>query len=105
MRRLLVLVILIVSITAAQEARKEHPDYVPDQRTAERIAEAILVGQFGEKRISAQLPLLVDGSNKSYWIVQGRANGDEVPSFGGGGYAVWIDKHSGCIKMVVESMK
>lgn len=104
MCRLLVLVLLITSITTAQEARKVHPDYVPDQTTAARIAEAILIGQYGEERVKAQLPLLVDGSNKRYWIVQGHTHGDEAPSFGGG-YAVWIDKHSGCIAMVVESMK
>ncbi len=105
MRRicLLVVVALIGSITAAHEPRKEHPDYVPDQRTAERMAEAILVGQFGEKQVNAQLPLIVDGSNKRYWIVEGRANGG-APSFGGG-YAVWIDKHSGCIGLVAESTK
>lgn len=88
----------------AQERQKKHPDYVPDERTAARIAEAVLVGQFGEKQTSAQLPLLVDGSNRRYWIVQGRGNRDKGPSFGGG-YGVWIDKHSGCISMVVESMK
>jgi hypothetical protein len=104
MHRMLVLVFLIVSTTTAQEARKVHPDYVPDQGTASRIAEAILIGQYGEEQVKAQLPLLVDGSNKRYWIVQGHAHGDKAPSFGGG-YAVWIDKHSGCIGMVVESMK
>jgi len=104
MRRLLPLLLIVASVAMAQEGRKEHPNYVPDERTAARIAEAVLVGQFGEKETSAQLPLLVDGSNKRYWIVQGRRNRDSGPSFGGG-YGVWIDKHSGCIGMVVESMK
>jgi hypothetical protein len=103
MCRLLILVLSIASITTAQEARKVHPDYVPDQKTAMRIAEAVLIAQYGEERVRAQLPLLVDGSNKRYWIVQGQIH-EEAPSFGGG-YAVWIDKHSGCIRMVVESMK
>lgn len=104
MSRLLVLLLLVGSVTTAEENRKVHPDYVPDQRTAARIAEAILIGQYGEERVKAQLPLLVDSSNKRYWIVQGQTHRDEAPSFGGG-YAVWIDKHSGCIAMVVESMK
>jgi len=34
-----------------------HPDYVPDEKTAERIAEAVLVAQFGQERVNAQLPL------------------------------------------------
>jgi hypothetical protein len=100
----LVVLFLIASITTAQEARKRHPDYVPDERTASRIAEAILIGQYGQERVQAQLPLLVDGSNKQYWIVEGRNRSNEVPSFGGG-YAVWIDKHSGCIRLVAEAMK
>lgn len=103
MSRLLVL-FLIASITTAQEAGKKHPDYVPDKKTAARIAEAILIGQYGEERVKAQMPLLVDGSDAQYWMVEGRNRSNEVPSFGGG-YAVWIDKHSGCIKLIAESMK
>ena len=103
MRRLSILVVLVALTAHAQGSRRNHPDYVPDQKTAERVAEAILIGQFGEERVKAQFPLVVDGSDKRYWIVQ--VHGDsEAPSFGGG-YAVWIDKHSGCIRLVTESMK
>jgi hypothetical protein len=104
MRRLFLLFVFFVSVGWAQEAQREHRNYVPDEKTAGRIAQAVLEGQFGEKQVSAQLPLIVDGSNKRYWIVQGRAKGGQEKTFGGG-YAVWIDKHSGCIRLVTESLK
>jgi hypothetical protein len=102
-RKMLLLGILVVSMTSAQNIEKKHSDYVPDKKTAERIAEAILVGQYGEKRVGELLPLIVDGSDKRYWKVEGpiRKNDGEF----GGGYAVWIDKHSGCIELVTDSMK
>jgi hypothetical protein len=76
---------------------------VPNEKTAERIAEAVLMAQFGEQEVRAQLPLLVDGSNKQYWVVQ-VSGGKDAPLIKGGGPAVWIDKHSGCLK-VMEHMK
>ena len=104
MRRFFLFMILLLFAGWAQEVRTEHRDYVPDKRTAERIAEAVLVGQFGEKQTSAQLPLIVDGSNKRYWIVQGRPQTGQGLRFGDG-YAVWIEKNSGCIRLVTESLK
>jgi hypothetical protein len=104
MRRTLALVLLLALLTAAKAAPKGHPDYVPDERTAERVAEAILVAQYGEERVNAQLPLHAAGSYKDYWIVQGHVHEKEIPSKGGG-FAVWINKHSGCIENVVDHMK
>lgn len=95
--------VLILPITSEQDNKKSHSDYVPDEKTAERIAEAVLMGQYGENRVSEQLPLVVDGSNKRYWMIEGRIRKDQVTM--GGGFAVWIDKHSGCIGLVSESMK
>jgi NTF2 fold immunity protein len=103
MRVTLALLLVLFMFTTAVSGEKEHKDYVPDQKTAVRVAEAILVAQYGEERVNAQLPLLADGSNKDFWIVQGSAHA-AVPSFGGGP-AVWINKHSGCILGVVEHMK
>jgi hypothetical protein len=79
----------------------KHRDYVPDERTAIKIAEAVLIGQFGETKVAAQRPLVVDKSNKDYWIVQLVGPG---PSSKGGGPAVWIDRNSGCLK-VMDYMK
>ena len=103
MRRIGVIVLLLSNLVLASDPHQGHRDYVPDKRTAERIAEAVLVGQYGEEQIRAQSPLLVDGFNKQYWIVQ-VSGGENAPTLKGGGPAVWIDKHSGCLK-VMEHMK
>jgi NTF2 fold immunity protein len=96
-------ILLLSTIAFSSDSRKEHRDYVPDEETARRIAEAALVAQYGEEQIKAQSPLLVDGSNKQYWIVQVSGGQDALPTKGGGP-AVWINKHSGCLQ-VMEHMK
>jgi hypothetical protein len=103
MRIAFALLLTLLTFTTAESGEKEHKDYVPDQKTAVRVAEAILVAQYGEERVNAQLPLLADGSNKDFWIVQGSAH-ERTPRFGGGP-AVWINKHSGCILGVVPYQK
>lgn len=96
--------ILLLSASAlSSDVSKDHRDYVPDEKTAQRIAEAVLVGQYGEEWIKAQSPLLVDGSNKQNWIVQVSGGQNALP-VKGGGPAVWINRHSGCIR-VMEHMK
>jgi hypothetical protein len=104
MNRLWAILLFLAPFAVAGGTAKEHRDYVPDKKTAERIAEVILVGQYGEERVKAQLPLHADGSNETYWIVQGYVHQDGIPNKGGG-FAVWINKHSGCIGNVVERMK
>jgi hypothetical protein len=103
-RRWVIALFLAMAIGAAGEVSKKHRDYVPDQKTAEHIAEAVLVAQFGEDRVHAQLPLHVDGSRKDYWLVQGYVHSNGIPKKGEG-FAVWIDKNSGCIQKVLEHMK
>jgi len=78
-----------------------HPDYVPDEKTAERVAEAVLISQFGQERVSAQLPLRAVSAGKGFWLVQGMVHELHAP---GGNFGVWVNKHSGCIK-VMEHMK
>ncbi len=84
MKLLWIILLFLVPFAVVGGTVKEHRDYVPDKKTAERIAEVILVGQ--------------------YWIVQGHIHQDGIPNKGGG-FAVWINKHSGCIGKVVEHMK
>jgi hypothetical protein len=103
MRSAIALSLLLATLTVAVNAQKEHVDYVPDQKTAARVAEAILIARYGEQSVKSQLPLLVDGSNKDYWIVQMNPHDAGTPSLGGGP-AVWIYRHSGCMKMS-EHMK
>ncbi|HTS09761.1 MAG TPA: NTF2 fold immunity protein [Candidatus Eisenbacteria bacterium] len=101
MRWMLASILLLSALAFSSDASKKHRDYVPDEKTARSIAEAVLVGQYGEERIKAESPLLVDGSNRQYWIVQ--VSGGNPP-MKGGGPAVWIDKYSGCLK-IMERMK
>jgi NTF2 fold immunity protein of polymorphic toxin system component len=96
-------ILLLAASALSSDLPKNHRDYVPDEKTAQRIAEAILVGQYGEEWINSQSPLLVDSSNKQYWIVQ-VSGGRSAPPAKGGGPAVWINRHSGCIQ-VIEHMK
>ncbi len=95
------LLFLVGVFIAAGQTPKKQQDYVPDENTAKRIAEAVLIAQFGEERVKAQLPLRASNSYGDIWLVQGTEPG---PPHKGGGIAVMINKHSGCLK-VMEHMK
>ncbi|GGA33497.1 NTF2 fold immunity protein [Dyella nitratireducens] len=98
-------VALLFSTTAFGQAiqkTRPHPDYVPDEKTAQAIGEAVLIARFGEESAKAQLPLRVVRSSGDFWIVQGTLGG---PMRSGGGMAVWINEHSGCIENVLTHMK
>jgi hypothetical protein len=90
------------AVVAMGQTPKKHRDYVPDEKTAVQIAEAVLIAQFGEERVKAQLPLHGSNSYRDVWIVGGTEPG---PPRKGGGMAVMINKHSGCIVSVMEHMK
>lgn len=91
--------LLTTTLLGFSQTRKQHTDYVPDERTATQIAEAVLVAKFGESRVKAQLPLRADGTDKDSWEVRGKI----VHNRKGGGFEVWINKHSGCIGKIVET--
>lgn len=96
-------VMFVLSVMAIPRGTlKSHPDYVPDQKTAERIAGAVLDSMYGHERVEAQLPLRAESADKDYWLVQGSIRQPHGP---GGNFGVWINKHSGCIANVVEKMK
>jgi hypothetical protein len=103
MPTLLGVVLLLTMAAFGKDAGKiqPHPDYVPDEKTAERIAEAVLVAQFGQERVSAQLPLHAASTSKDLWLVQGTLEGLHGP---GGNFGVWVNKHTSCIS-VIERMK
>jgi NTF2 fold immunity protein len=94
---------LLVAVASGQAMGKPwpHPDYVPNERTAERIAEAVLVAQFGQERVEFQLPLRVRSTSKDLWLVEGTIR-ETIAA--GGNFGVWINKHSGCVS-VIEHMK
>jgi hypothetical protein len=104
MKKLLGILFLLPVVAFGQVSgkAKSHPDYVPNEITAEHIAEAVLIAQYGEDRVKAQLPLKAFSNYGDFWIVQGSEPG---PLHTGGGMAVWINKHSGCIDNVLEHMK
>lgn len=106
MRTLLGVVLLLTMVAFGKDAGKTlpHPDYVPDEKTAERIAEAVLVGQFGQERVNAQLPLRAVSTSKDAWLVQGAVKDKEGRTQVGGAFGVWINKHTGCVS-VMERMK
>jgi hypothetical protein len=97
--------LLLTIVAFAQQLPPAHPDYVPDEKTAKRIAEAVLVGQYGEERVKAQLPLLVASRGKTKWILQGTVMDREGHPQVGGGFGVLLDRHDGCVLQVVENMK
>lgn len=102
MRFICAWILLITSLPVLGQQKKSHPDFVPDEKTAIRIGEAVLIARFGEERVNAQRPFRVSDSFGKMWIVQG-----ELPQLPqkGGGMAVWINKYSGCIVNVLERMK
>jgi len=93
---------LLTAVVSAQARSADHPDYVPDKRTAEAVGLAILQAKFGEAEVKKQLPLTVIRGRGNVWIVQGNAS---EPIATGGGMAVWIDRNSGCIVNVMAYMK
>ncbi len=103
MRRASALLVLLAAgfVVEGQTSIKVR-DYVPDEKTAVRIAEAVLIAHYGEETASAQLPLHAVDSKGGYWIVQG--HGPEPATSKGGGPAVWINKRSGCLK-IMDRMK
>jgi hypothetical protein len=103
MLRVWIAVLLLAgAVLAVAQTPKKHKDYVPDEKTAVQIAEAVLIAQFGEARVKAQLPLRGSISYGDVWIVQVTEPG---PPHTGGGMAVMINKYSGCIVNVMEHMK
>jgi hypothetical protein len=104
--RLLAVLLIITTLTFANDARgsSTHPDYVPDEATAEQIAEAVLVAQFGRERVKAQLPLHTASVGMDQWLVQGALKDREGRTQVGGGFGVWVNKHTGCVS-IVERMK
>lgn len=105
-RQLLAVVLLLAMVAFGKDSGKapSHPDYVPDEKTAEHIAEAVLVAQFGQERVNAQLPLRAVSTSKDAWLVQGAVKDKEGRTQVGGSFGVWVNKHTGCVT-VIERMK
>lgn len=99
------LVVSLFLITVASfAANDETRDYVPDERTAIRIAEAVLIPIYGEKHVIRERPFRAN-LDDGVWTVKGhfpRSKDKNVLTVGGS-MTVLIDKKSGCIKEVYHS--
>jgi hypothetical protein len=105
-RKLLILPLLFTIVAFGNDSQKlpGHRDYVPNEDIAKHIAEAVLVGQFGQERVNAQLPLLAVSASKDVWLVQGKLKDTSGRTQVGGAFGVWINKHTGCLS-VIEHVK
>ena len=108
MRRTIVGAIFPVVLSVvglAKGSSQSHPDYLPDEKTTARVAEAVLTGQFGEERVKAQLPLMVRKKDGNQWIIQGSVFDSEGRHQVGGGFGILLNRHDGCVLELVENMK
>jgi hypothetical protein len=71
----------------------------PTKKQPSSLQRAVLVAHYGDEIVNSQSPLLVDGSNKDYWIVQVSARENGMPKISAQP-AVWINKNSGCIDVM-----
>jgi len=98
------LLMLLLSFSATALRGQKHnykpkAGYVPDAKTAIRIAEAVLSPIYGEEKILAERPFTAKLKNGT-WIVQGA-----LPEGHEGGVAeIWISKDSCQVLRVTHGM-
>lgn len=93
----LALVVTIPIHGAPKSVYKPKEGYVPDARTASRIAEAILIPIYGEEQIKSELPLAASLKG-DIWTVTGSL----PPGMAGGVAEVQISKKTGEILGVIH---
>lgn len=92
---LLVLAPLTANSQDSSASFKPSEGFVPDAKTAVRIAEAVLVPVYGEKQIESERPFKAT-LQKGVWTISGTLNCGAPPSECEGGTAVVkISKASG----------
>ena len=98
----LLCVLLFVSAACAQSEEHSYEaknGYVPDEATALKIAEAVLIPIYGEKTITEEKPFkaeLKDG----VWVAEGTLNCPEGENCKGGVVVIEISKDNGKILRV-----
>ncbi len=75
--------------------------FIPDERTAEAVAEPILRAVWGEE-ISDELPLKATLDKKGVWIVKGTWKA--TPGRKGGVSEIWLLKKSGEVVKITGGM-
>jgi len=81
MSKIFLVIILITSVIITYNVYSnkrqndyEHPDVVPDEKTARKIAEDIWLAHYG-KLIYKEKPFVVTLRDSSVWVVKGTLNG------------------------------
>ena len=106
MKRILMLVILgivfvplIYAATPEKHSYKPEAGYVPDEITAVKIAEAVLIPIYGEKVIQKERPFEAELKN-GYWFVSGTLRCPAENECLGGTAEIEISKDDGRILRV-----
>ena len=88
-------------VSAAQEQPAQARDFVPDEATAVRIAEAVFIPIYGEKHMRSERPFhaRLDGD---YWIISGSLPKPESKDYlvVGGTMMAEINRKTGEIRSV-----
>jgi hypothetical protein len=91
--------LLVLSAASEQHSYKPKNGFVPDEKTAIRIAEAVLTPIYGEKQIKSEEPFSAN-LHDGIWTVEGSiAEGVE-----GGVAIIKISKANGAIVSVTHGM-
>jgi NTF2 fold immunity protein len=93
----LILFLLIAKATSQEAGVKPDAGFVPDEITATRVAEAILIPIYGKKEVESERPFSAK-LLKGVWKVEGHL----PPDVDGGVAEVWIDKQDGKILRVTH---
>ncbi|HEY1422601.1 MAG TPA: NTF2 fold immunity protein [Candidatus Acidoferrum sp.] len=104
--RMLLTVAIFLAPTAIGQGYKPEAGFVPDAKTAVKIAEAVLIPVYGEKKIEAERPFNAE-LKEGEWTVSGTLRcpdgpGGITPSCKGGTATVKIAKFDGRILFMLH---
>jgi hypothetical protein len=87
----------MVAMAVGHEEHSVKPEagFIPNQATATRVAEAILIPIYGQAQIESERPFSAQ-LNGNTWKVEGHL----APGMDGGVAEVWLDKRDGRILRV-----
>jgi NTF2 fold immunity protein len=92
---LLMCPMVAVAVGYEEHSVKPEAGFIPNQATATRVAEAILIPIYGQEQIESERPFSAQ-LNENTWKVEGHL----AAGMDGGVAEVWIDKRDGRILRV-----
>jgi len=92
---LLMCPMVAVAVGYQEHSVKPEAGFIPNQVTATRVAEAILIPIYGQEQIESERPFSAQ-LNENTWKVEGHL----APGVDGGVAEVWLDKRDGRILRV-----